>query len=318
MFGGDAMKLDQLRAFIAVVETGSFRSAAEAIHKTQPGISAAVKALENQYGISLFDRDSYRPTLTTEGHAFFQQSKKLISQAQQLESLGHDLAKGVEAPLHLCLSQTNVDDHCMVRIKDFQHQYPEIALDITTDHLHGVQEALTKNKCEIAIGPRYGLDDRHAFIELYKIDMITVVSPEVLASLLQSLSLTNAPSNGSKIKQQQLYALPQILVTNTAENSAENGHRYVLPTGKRWYVNDFQTKKTMLLHGLGWARMPKHIINAELESGHLIPIDVENFTSQNQVPIFMIRLRHQAQSAQSSLFWERMKRFSEEQDNLTN
>ncbi|MEC8484414.1 MAG: LysR family transcriptional regulator, partial [Pseudomonadota bacterium] len=35
------MKLDQLRAFIAVVESGSFRAAAEAIHKTQPSVSAA-------------------------------------------------------------------------------------------------------------------------------------------------------------------------------------------------------------------------------------------------------------------------------------
>lgn len=311
------MKLDQLRAFIAVVETGSFRSAADAIHKTQPSISAAVKTLEAQYGILLFDRDSYRPTLTAEGHAFFQQSKKLISQAQQLENLGHDLAKGIEAPLHLCLSQMSVNDDCMMRIKAFQSQYPETSLDIMTDHLYGVQEALTKNKCEIAIGPRYGLDDRHAFVELYRIDMITVVNPEVLASLTQNqTNPSKTPISGAKIKQQQLYALPQILVSSTAANSAENGHRYVLPTGKRWYVNDFQTKKTMLMHGLGWARMPKHIISSELEKGQLIPIEVENFTSQNQVPIFMIRLRHQTQSAQSSLFWERMKRFSDTSDNL--
>ncbi|ETX12279.1 LysR family transcriptional regulator [Marinomonas ushuaiensis DSM 15871] len=309
------MKLDQLRAFIAVVETGSFRSAADAIHKTQPGISAAVKTLEAQYGILLFDRDSYRPTLTAEGHAFFQQSKKLISQAQQLENLGHDLAKGIEAPLHLCLSQMGVNDNGMVRIKAFQTQYPETSLDITTDHLHGVQEALTKNKCDVAIGPRYGLDDRHAFVELYRINMITVVSPDVLAFLNndQTCSLKNNVS-GAKIKQQQLYSLPQILVSNTAVNSAENGHRYTLPTGRRWYVNDFQTKKTMLLHGLGWARMPKHIIGSELENGQLIPIEVENFTSQSQVPIFMIRLRHQTQSSQSNLFWEMMKCFSNSSD----
>lgn len=295
------MKLDQLRAFIAVVETGSFRSAAEAIHKTQPGISAAVKTLEAQYGILLFDRDSYRPTLTAEGHAFFQQSKKLISQAQQLENLGHDLAKGIEAPLHLCFSQMGLDDNCMERIKSFQKQYPDISLDISTDHLYGVQEALAKNKCEIAIGPRYGLDDRHAFIELNRINMITVVSPEVLAELNTS---------GAKVKQPQLYALPQILVTNTAANSAENGHRYILPTGKRWYVNDFQTKKTMLIHGLGWARMPQYIIQSELEKGQLVPIDIENFTSQSQLSIFMIRLRHQTQSSQSNLFWEMMKTLS--------
>lgn len=300
------MKLDQLRAFIAVVETGSFRSAADSIHKTQPGISAAVKALEEQYGILLFDRNSYRPTLTAEGHAFFQQSKKLISQAQQLENLGHDLAKGIEAPLQLCLSQMALDDDCMSRIKAFQHQHADIALDITTDHLYGVQEKLAKNKCEIAIGPRYGLDDRHAFIELNKITMIAVISPELLATLNAS---------DTKIKQQSLYSIAQVLVNDTTANASENGHRYVLPTGKRWYVNDFQAKKTLLIHGLGWARMPKHCIQAELDNGQLVPIEVENFTSQNQLPIFMIRLRHQTQSSQASVFWEMMKSFSNSTQN---
>ncbi|WP_369920131.1 LysR family transcriptional regulator [Marinomonas polaris] len=295
------MKLDQLRAFIAVVETGSFRSAADSIHKTQPGISAAVKALEEQYGILLFDRNSYRPTLTAEGHAFFQQSKKLMSQVLQLENLGHDLAQGTEAPLQLCLSQMALDDDCMSRIKAFQLQHADIALDITTDHLYGVQEKLTKNKCEIAIGPRYGLDDRHAFIELNKITMIAVISPELLATLNAS---------DAKIKQQALYSIPQILVNDTTANASENGHRYVLPTGKRWYVNDFQAKKTLLLHGLGWARMPKHCIQSELENGQLVPIEVENFTSQNQLPIFMIRLRHQTQSYQANVFWEMMKSFA--------
>ena len=295
------MKLDQLRAFIAVVETGSFRSAADAIHKTQPGISAAVKALEEQYGILLFDRNSYRPTLTSEGHAFFQQSKKLMSQVLQLENLGHDLAQGTEAPLQLCLSQMALDDDCMSRIKAFQHQHANIALDITTDHLYGVQEKLTKNKCEIAIGPRYGLDDRHAFIELNKITMMAVISPELLATLNTS---------DTKIKQQSLYAIPQILVNDTTANASENGHRYVLPTGKRWYVNDFQAKQTLLVHGLGWARMPKHCIQAELNNGQLVPIEVENFTSQNQLPIFMIRLRHQTQSSQANVFWEMMKSFA--------
>lgn len=295
------MKLDQLRAFIAVVETGSFRSAADSIHKTQPGISAAVKALEEQYGILLFDRNSYRPTLTAEGHAFFQQSKKLMSQVLQLENLGHDLAQGTEAPLQLCLSQMALDDDCMSRIKAFQLQHADIALDITTDHLYGVQEKLVKNKCEIAIGPRYGLDDRHAFIELNKITMMAVINPDLLATL---------SANDAKIKQQSLYSIPQILVTNTAENAPENGHQYVLPTGKRWYVNDFQAKKAILLHGLGWARMPKHCIQLELDNGQLVPMEVENFTSQNQLPIFMIRLRHQTQSYQANIFWEMMKNFS--------
>ncbi|WP_133010818.1 LysR family transcriptional regulator [Marinomonas flavescens] len=295
------MKLDQIRAFIAVVETGSFRSAADAIHKAQPSISAAVKTLEAQYDIQLFDRDSYRPTLTTEGKAFFLQSKKLMSQVQQLENLGHDLAQGIEAPLRLCLSQSCFSDPFMARIKAFQASYPELSMDITTDHLYGVHENLLKDKSEIAIGPRYGLDDRHAFTELLQLEIITVIAPELLATLTHK---------DNRLKPSQLYPIAQVLVNNSALNQSESGHRYVLPTGKRWYVNDYFSKKSLLIHGLGWARIPRYMVKAELESGSLVIIDVENFTSHSQLPIFMIRLRHQTLSYQANLFWEAMNRYS--------
>lgn len=296
------MKIDQIKAFIAVVETGSFRSAAEAIHKTQPSVSAAIKALENQYDITLFDRNSYRPGLTAEGHAFFRQCKKLMSQVTQLDSLGHDLAKGVATPpLHLCLSQMSLDQNCIERVKAFQQHNADVDIDITTDHLYGLQDKLAKGKCDISIGPRYGLDDRHSFLELYKMEMITVVS----SSLLEQLNLTT-----NKVKQTSLQSIPQLLVINTASDGSSHGHRHVLTTGKRWYVNDFQVKKSLLLNGMGWARMPKHMILAELENGQLVPIEVDNFISRNHVPIYMVRLRQQTHRFQVNLFWEMMRSFT--------
>ncbi|RBO86136.1 LysR family transcriptional regulator [Marinomonas aquiplantarum] len=296
------MKIDQIKAFIAVVETGSFRSAAEAIHKTQPSVSAAIKALESQYDITLFDRNSYRPGLTPEGHAFFRQCKKLMSQVTQLDSLGHDLAKGVETPpLHLCLSQMSLDQNCVERIQAFQQQYSDVDIDITTDHLYGLQDKLAKGKCDITIGPRYGLDDRHSLLELYKMEMITVMS----SNLLEQLNLT-----AKKVKQTALQSVPQILVINTASDGSSHGHRHVLTTGKRWYVNDFQAKKSLLLNSMGWARMPKHMILSELENEQLVPIEVDNFMSRNHVPIYMVRLRQQTHSYQVNLFWEMMRSFT--------
>jgi len=297
------MKLDQVRAFIAVVETGSFRSAATAIHKTQPSISASIKALEDKYDILLFDRDSYRPTLTAAGHSFFQQSKKLLSQVQQLESLGHNLSHGVDMPLRICLSQMSLTTDCMQKIKLFTQLHPNISLEITTGHMHGVQETLLKDQSDIAIGPRYGLDDRHAFTQLMTVDMITVISP-VLLEELHALGVKNS----DKIKQQQLYSIPQILVSNPSRNSKTNdGYQYLLATGKRWFVSDFNAKKTLLINGLGWARMPEHIIKDNIDNGELIAIGIEQFASTSTVPVFMIRLRNQIQSHQANLFWSFMK-----------
>ncbi|MEL0615090.1 LysR family transcriptional regulator, partial [Marinomonas arenicola] len=64
-----------------------------------------------------------------------------------------------------------------------QSCYPELAIDIRTDHLYGVHENLLKDKSEVAIGPRYGLDDSHAFIELLRLEVVTVVTPALLTPL---------------------------------------------------------------------------------------------------------------------------------------
>ncbi|MFD1383217.1 LysR family transcriptional regulator [Rhodanobacter aciditrophus] len=289
------MKLDQIRAFIAVVETGSFRAAADIIHKTQPSISAAVKALEDQYGIQLLDRDSYRPTLTAEGEAFFRQSKKLMLQANQLESLGHHLALGAEQPLRLCVSQMGLTDQIVALLKGFQEYAPNIALEVTSDHLHGVQDHLIKERSDIAIGPSYGLDDRHIFVEVGKLEMNCVVHPDLLPGL---------QAGAQKVKQQALYSLPQILVSRSG---AEHEHRFVLPTGKRWHVNDFQVKKTLVQAGLGWSRIPHYMIKDSLEEGRLVLMDVENFTSHSQFPLFMIRLRNKTLSHEANVFWRYVK-----------
>lgn len=286
------MKLDQLRAFIAVVETGSFRAAAEAIHKTQPSISAAVKGLEDQYNIVLLDRDSYRPTLTAEGKAFFKQSKKLLLQVNQLEHLGHHLAQGTEQqPLRLCISQMSLTEHIVGLLKAFDAEHPNIAIELTTDHLNGVQEHLIKEKSDIAIGPSYGLDDRHVFVEVGKLEMTCVVHPDLLPTL---------QAGSQKVKQQALYSLPQILVSRSAEDQE---HRFVLPTGRRWHVNDFQAKKTLVQAGMGWARMPHYMIKDSLDEGRLVRMDVENFTAHSQFPLFMIRLRNQTLSNEANAFW---------------
>ena len=143
------MKLDQLKAFISVAETGSFRSAVHVLNRTQPSISAAVKLLEEQFNVALFDRSGYRPVLTNEGQEFFRQAKQLLSQVQQLENLGHDLAKGIQIPLHVCLAPACLNSLMIAKLKEFKQLNQDISLDISTQHMYGIKEQLQRENAEI-------------------------------------------------------------------------------------------------------------------------------------------------------------------------
>ena len=111
------MTNEQLKAFVAVVEKGSFRSAANSLFKTQPSISAAVKLLEQQFEFSLFDREHYRPVLTSKGKAFYRQAKKLLKQTAELEMYAHHLASVERPHLSIALSALSAFPPVLDKIK---------------------------------------------------------------------------------------------------------------------------------------------------------------------------------------------------------
>src|ERR1700738_2699747 len=63
----DGVSLDQLRSFIAAADEGSFSAAGRKLRRAQSGVSELVSSLEDQIGVTLFDRSGRYPRLTSEG-----------------------------------------------------------------------------------------------------------------------------------------------------------------------------------------------------------------------------------------------------------
>src|SRR5258705_6007506 len=70
--------VDQLRTFIAIVETGSFTKAAEVVHKTQSAVSMQMKRLEERLGKPIFARDGRASKLTQDGDPLLHYARRLI------------------------------------------------------------------------------------------------------------------------------------------------------------------------------------------------------------------------------------------------
>lgn len=80
------MTYEQVLVFHKIVQLGSFKAASNELHKTQPAISHAIKKLEEEMEVELFDRSGYRPVLTDHGKAFYERSVKILQGMQELES----------------------------------------------------------------------------------------------------------------------------------------------------------------------------------------------------------------------------------------
>lgn len=89
------MQLQQLRYLIAAAEEGSFRSAASKLYVSQSSVSVAVKDLEREMGITIFERTPRGTTLTSEGAELVKHARSVILQADLMEQR-YSRAKGVE------------------------------------------------------------------------------------------------------------------------------------------------------------------------------------------------------------------------------
>ena len=74
------MQINQINAFLAVAELGSFSLAAEQLHITQPAVSKRIRQLEISLNTELFDRISKRSILTPNGKAFKPHAERILQE----------------------------------------------------------------------------------------------------------------------------------------------------------------------------------------------------------------------------------------------
>lgn len=89
------MKLTQLEYFCVAARYHNITKAAKELFVTQPSISNAIKALEEEFGVNLFFRNNNKLTLTPEGELFYKSAEELLAHADSVESEFHEIRKKI-------------------------------------------------------------------------------------------------------------------------------------------------------------------------------------------------------------------------------
>ena len=75
-----SLNLDQLRAFVEVVERGSFTAAAKELNLTQPAVTHQVQELERRFQVALVERFGKRAYLTEAGEKLIEHARNLLEE----------------------------------------------------------------------------------------------------------------------------------------------------------------------------------------------------------------------------------------------
>src|SRR5690625_868905 len=95
-----------LHYFVTVVEQGTYTKAAKVLHISQPSLSAAIKKLENYYGLTLIDRTTREMKLTQEGRVLYEEAKNLLTHFNHITEEMHRLKTAGPLELHIGLIES--------------------------------------------------------------------------------------------------------------------------------------------------------------------------------------------------------------------
>src|ERR1700745_2865378 len=122
------MTLEQLRIFVAVAEKQHVTQAARELNLTQSATSAAIAALEERYGIKLFDRVGRGIVLTHTGRTFLAEARAVLACAHSAEQALRDIARLKGGKVIVGASQTVASYWLPARLLAFQAAHPGIDL----------------------------------------------------------------------------------------------------------------------------------------------------------------------------------------------
>src|SRR6266849_1985389 len=124
------MELRQIRSFLSIAETLHFGRTAELIHLSQPALSLQIKALEEEVGVRLFERNRRKTTLTAAGLAFRDDAAAALSQLEQAMRSARLAANGKLGLLRIGFISTVGSEIVPNIVRQFRELNPEVEFSL--------------------------------------------------------------------------------------------------------------------------------------------------------------------------------------------
>ncbi|HLL26162.1 MAG TPA: LysR substrate-binding domain-containing protein [Xanthobacteraceae bacterium] len=140
---------DQLKTFIAIVETGSFTRAADVVHKTQSAVSMQMKRLEERIGKPIFARDGRASKLTEDGERLLDYAQRIVKlNAEAVNSIANATLSG---RVRLGVPDDYADRYLPEIMARFSRSHPEVELTVLCEPTVELVELINVGDLDLAI-----------------------------------------------------------------------------------------------------------------------------------------------------------------------
>ena len=258
----DGVSLDQLRAFIAAVDEGSFSAAGRKLYRAQSAVSGWIGGLEAQLDVVLFDRSARFPKLTSEGELLLADARNVVSGVDAMKARAKLMAGGLEAELSVIVDVFFPTATVAATAKAFVKRFPLTPLRLFVEGLGAAYQPVLDERCSLGILASLPLEFPSLVSEpLGEIPLVMVASPQHPLAKLRG-----------RIPKRELANHVQLVLTDRSSLMAGKDYGVLSPT--TWRLADLSTKHAFLKDGVGWGSMPRHMVESDITAGRLVILDV--------------------------------------------
>ncbi len=146
-----ALELRALRYFAMLAEELHFGRAAKRLSMTQPPLSQAIRALEKELGVRLFERTQRRVALTHAGATFLEEAKATLARAEQAVELAQRAQRGEVGRLAVGYIAASAYTLLPLVLRDFLRGFPGVKLELRELTLPQQAAALLKRDIDVGL-----------------------------------------------------------------------------------------------------------------------------------------------------------------------
>jgi LysR family hydrogen peroxide-inducible transcriptional activator len=250
------MTLQQLQYIVAVADSGQFSKAARHCHVTQPTLTMMVRKLEDELGVTIFQRKAQPARPTSDGAALIDQARVVLREAGQLRDLVKELRTGTSGTYRIGIIPTLAPYLLPLFLERFADAHPEARLTIDERRTSRILKALRSGQLDIGILAGPVEDDDLEELRLFQEPFLAYLPdghPLLRKKRIRPRDLRKAPlwvlSEGHCLRDQ---------VLNVCQQPSAAGHANI-----HYSSGSIETLKRMVKSGSGITLVPELSLNGD-------------------------------------------------------
>ena len=260
-FGG-GMDFDQLETFLEVARNLSFSRAAEKRFRTQPAISAQIRALEDEVGAKLLDRSGGKVSVTAAGKAFLKYAEEAITARRAAIATVAEMERVPRGEIIVAANEGTCLHILPEVFAQFKKQYPAVAVNINRLESSAILEAIIDNSVDFGVVALPVNDNRMTVVSIHRDELVLIASPGHAVAKAKSVTLATAA------------AYPLLLPEHgrTRDGLEQLFHEQKLKPNVSMELDSSELLKRFVAAGVGIGFIARSNVEQDVRAGTLVAV----------------------------------------------